>query len=95
MSAEKSLFEVDHPLQAYCVTLEEEQARMTKDVQDLKVTVASQIEEINRLLSILAKSTLTAATTSLYYFYITGTDFKEEFRHFRPAGFGWHQHSTQ
>lgn len=85
MSAENPLFEVDHPLQAYCVSLEEEQARMTKDVQDLKVTVASQIEEINRLLSILAKSTLTAATTKLYQFHITGTGVKEEFRHVADA----------
>lgn len=78
MSAEKPLFEVDHPLQAYCVTLEEEQARLTKDVQDLKVTVASQIEEIKRLLSILAKKTL---DDTFYQFRITGTDVKEEFRH--------------
>lgn len=82
VAAEKPLFDVDDPMQAYCVTLEEEQARLTKDVQDLKATVASQVDQISRFISVLAKHTLHQKAV-WFQFHIVGAEvgLQETFRH--------------
>lgn len=83
MSAEQPSLRV---LQAYCLTLEQEQARLTKEqarltrqVQDLTVTVDSQVAQIHDLLAILAKTAL-HQKTRWYCFHIEGPDITIAFR---------------
>ncbi len=76
--------EGNNALQAYCLTLEEEQARLTKDFQKLQTTVTQKSEQIYRLLAILAKEAL-HQRTKWHQFHIQAPKVRGEFRRVAKA----------
>ena len=80
----KYIMKGNKALQAYCLTLEEEQARLTKDFQKLQTTVTQQSDRIHWLLGILAKQAL-HQRTKWHQFHIQDPDVRGEFRRVAKA----------